>query len=62
MGQHTRRSGGGPQRRPQAKALFEALAVSHRQRHVLSITDAKTDQARRRRLDKTMAMLRAAQK
>lgn len=29
---------------PQAKAFFEALAISHQQRHVLSITDAKTDQ------------------
>lgn len=47
---------------PAAKAFFGSLAYSHKLRHVLSITEAKTDETRRRRIDKAVATLRAGRK
>ena len=47
---------------PAAKAFFEGLSYSHQLRHVLSITDAKTDETRTRRIAKAMEMLRAGKK
>ncbi|MGY1810629.1 YdeI/OmpD-associated family protein [Blastococcus sp. SYSU D00669] len=41
-----------------ARATFEKLAYSHRQRHVLAIEDAKTPETRARRVEKALAMLR----
>jgi uncharacterized protein DUF1905/bacteriocin resistance YdeI/OmpD-like protein len=42
---------------PAAKAVFEGLAFSHQQRHVLHIEDAKTAETRARRVAKTVATL-----
>jgi hypothetical protein len=47
---------------PAAKAFFSSLAYSHKLRHVLSVTEAKTDETRRRRIDKAMEALRAGKK
>ncbi|WP_448626165.1 YdeI/OmpD-associated family protein [Geodermatophilus sp. URMC 64] len=41
-----------------ARAAFEALPYSHRQRHVLAIDGAKAPETRARRIDKALAMLR----
>jgi hypothetical protein len=43
-----------------ARRAFDALSPSGKKRHVLSIAGAKTDETRQRRLDKTMAELRAS--
>ena len=43
---------------PKAKAFFEKLSYSNKQRIVLPIQDAKTDETRQRRIDKAMASLR----
>jgi hypothetical protein len=43
----------------EAARIFEALAYSHKQRHVLAIEDAKTDETRRRRIAKAVETLRA---
>jgi hypothetical protein len=40
-----------------AKRAFEALSYSNKQRHVLSIEGAKTDETRKRRIDKAIATL-----
>ena len=45
-----------------AKAFFETLSYSNRLRHVLSITDAKTPETRRKRIDKAVELLRAGKK
>jgi hypothetical protein len=45
-----------------ARAAFEALPYSHRQRHVLAIEDAKTPETRARRVDKALEMLRAGRR
>jgi len=42
-----------------AKASFDRLSYSLQRRHVLAIEDAKTPETRRRRIDKTIATLRA---
>lgn len=47
---------------PAAKTFFDSLAYSHQLRHVLSITDAKTDETRQKRIVKAMDMLRAGKK
>jgi hypothetical protein len=47
---------------PAAKTFFDSLAYSHQLRHVLSITDAKTDETRTKRIAKAMDMLRAGKK
>lgn len=41
-----------------AKAAFEALAYSHKRRHVMSIEDAKTPETRARRIAKAVETLR----
>ncbi|NYJ05504.1 YdeI/OmpD-associated family protein [Petropleomorpha daqingensis] len=41
-----------------ARAAFEALPYSHKQRHVLAVEDAKTPETRARRIDKALEMLR----
>ena len=41
-----------------ARATFEALPYSHKQRHVLAIEGAKTPETRARRIDKAVEMLR----
>jgi hypothetical protein len=43
---------------PDAKRSFDGLPYSHQQRHVLSITDAKTPQTRQRRIAKAVSDLR----
>lgn len=45
-----------------AKAFFETLSYSNKLRHVLSITDAKTPETRRKRIDKAIELLRAGKK
>jgi hypothetical protein len=42
-----------------ARATFEALPYSHKQRHVLAIEGAKTPETRARRIDKALEMLRS---
>lgn len=45
-----------------AKAFFESLSYSNKQRYVMPVTDAKTDETRQRRIDKAMADLSAGKK
>ena len=45
-----------------ASRTFEALAYSHKLRHVLAIEAAKTPETRARRIDKTIIALREGQK
>jgi antitoxin component of MazEF toxin-antitoxin module len=47
---------------PDAKTFFDGLTFSQQQVHVRSVTDAKTDDTRRRRIEKSVAMLSAGQK
>ncbi|MEO5826976.1 MAG: YdeI/OmpD-associated family protein [Gemmatimonadales bacterium] len=42
-----------------ARAVFDALAYTHRREHIDSITEAKKPETRTRRIEKTMAMLRS---
>lgn len=42
---------------PGARAAFDALTYSNQRRHVMAVTDAKTDATRRRRIDKIAAEL-----
>jgi hypothetical protein len=42
---------------PKARATFDGLSYSNRSWHVLSITGAKTDETRQRRIDKSVAVL-----
>lgn len=43
---------------PPARTTFDALSYSNRRFHVESITGAKTDETRRRRIEKSVAILR----
>jgi hypothetical protein len=43
-----------------ARQVFDALSNSGKKRHILSITGAKTDETRKRRLDKAIAELEEA--
>ena len=43
---------------PIAEAAFAKLSYSHKRQHVLAIEGAKAADTRRRRIDKTMSMLR----
>jgi len=43
---------------PVARAFFEGLSNSNKKWHVLSVTGARTDETRRRRIEKSVAMLR----
>ena len=45
-----------------AKTFFETLSFSNKNKHVVSITDAKTPETRQKRIAKAMEMLRAGQK
>ncbi len=45
-----------------AKAFFEGLSYSNKNRHVLSIEGAKTPETRQRRIEKALADLRAGKK
>jgi Bacteriocin-protection, YdeI or OmpD-Associated/Domain of unknown function (DUF1905) len=45
-----------------ARELFDGLSYSNKLRHVLSIEDAKTDETRRRRIDKLVSGLREGRK
>jgi antitoxin component of MazEF toxin-antitoxin module len=47
---------------PNAKAFFDTLSYSNKLRHVLSITDAKTEATRQKRVAKVMEMLIAGKK
>ena len=47
---------------PEARRFFEGLSYSQRQWHVLSIEGAKQPETRRRRIDKSIAMLREHRK
>ena len=44
---------------PAAKAMFDSLSYSNRSYHVLSIEGAKTQETRRRRIEKSVATLKA---
>ncbi len=43
---------------PAARAFFDGLSNSNKKWHVLSVEGAKTDETRRRRIEKSVAMLR----
>ena len=43
---------------PEARRYFDGLSYSKRQWHVLSVSGAKTDETRQRRVAKSVAMLR----
>ncbi len=43
---------------PKARATFDGLSYSNRSWHVLQVTGAKTDETRRRRIGKSVDMLR----
>ncbi len=43
---------------PEARAFFNGLSNSNKKWHVLSVLGAKTDETRRRRVEKSVAMLR----
>jgi hypothetical protein len=43
---------------PAARTFFDSLSYSNRQWHVLSVEGAKTDETRRRRIAKSVEMLR----
>ena len=43
---------------PEARRFFDGLSYSNRRRFVLSIDDAKTEETRRRRIEKSVAQLR----
>lgn len=45
-----------------AKAFFESLSYSQQLKHVLAISDAKTDETRAKRIAKAMEMLREGKK
>ncbi len=45
-----------------ARAFFDGLSYSNKLRHVLSIEDAKTEETRRRRIDKVVSGLREGRK
>jgi hypothetical protein len=42
----------------EARQFFEGLSFSHKQRHILSIDQAKTAETRQRRIEKAVSMLR----
>ncbi len=43
---------------PEARRAFDGLSYSNRSWHVLSIDGAKSDETRRRRIDKSIGALR----
>ena len=43
---------------PEAKRSFEALSYSNKRRYTLSIEDAKSDETRKRRIEKSVSQLR----
>ncbi len=43
---------------PEAKAFFEGLSYSNKRRYTLSIEDAKSQETRRRRIEKSVGRLR----
>lgn len=45
-------------RAPKARKTFESLSYSNKSWHVLQITGAKADETRKRRIEKSIAMLR----
>jgi uncharacterized protein YdeI (YjbR/CyaY-like superfamily) len=45
-------------RDPGARKFFDALTYTSKKRHVLSIEDAKSSEARRRRIDRSVTRLR----
>ena len=47
---------------PDAKAFFERLSYSHQRRHVMAIEAAKAAETRQRRIDQSLAMLKAGRK
>jgi len=46
-------------RDPGARKFFDGLTYSSKKRHVLSVEGAKSSEARRRRIDRSITMLRA---
>ena len=44
---------------PPARAFFDGLSNSNKKWHVLSVEGAKTEETRRRRIEKSVAMLKA---
>lgn len=47
---------------PDAQRFFESLSYSSKRRHILSIEDAKTPETRQRRIEKSIADLRAGKR
>ncbi len=47
---------------PDAQAIFDGLAFTHRREYAEWIAGAKRDETRARRVEKTLAMLRAGTK
>lgn len=47
---------------PSAKAFFDTLSFSNQNKHVLSISEAKTEETRQKRILKAMEMLLAGKK
>ena len=43
---------------PEAKRFFEGLSYSNKRRYTLSIEDAKSDETRKRRIEKSVSQLR----
>ncbi len=43
---------------PEAKSFFEGLSYSNKRRYTLSIEDAKSEETRRRRIEKSVSQLR----
>jgi hypothetical protein len=43
---------------PEAKAFFEGLSYSNKRRYTLSIEDAKSEETRQRRIEKSVSQLR----
>lgn len=43
-----------------ARRVFDSLSPSNKKRHVVSVTSAKTDETRQRRIDKAIAELESA--
>ncbi len=47
---------------PEAQAFFERLSYSHKRAHVMAIETAKAAETRQRRIDQSIAMLKAGRK
>lgn len=46
---------------PRVRAAFDALAFTHRKQHIRAVQEAKRPETRTRRIESTVAMIRASQ-